>query len=251
MKQIMTHKEERLQKVIAQSGITSRRKAEQYIVDGRVKVNQKLVTTLGTKVLPTDEVAVDDVPIDKEKLVYYALYKPRGYISSVKDDKGRDTVQELMGDVPERVFPIGRLDYNSSGLLLLTNDGEFAHLMMHPKHELEKVYVAKVKGIPDKEHLQKLIKGIKDGNDVLKAVHFRILSTDRRKNTAIIELTLHEGKNRHVRRMMEGLGYPVDKLKREKYGMITLQKLNPGQYRKLTHQEIHELSKLAAKNVKE
>lgn len=247
----MTYKEERLQKVIAQSGVTSRRKAEQYIVDGRVKVNQKVVSTLGTKVLPTDEVAVDDVPLDKEKAVYYAMYKPRGYISAVKDDKGRDTILELMNNVKERVFPVGRLDYNSSGLLLLTNDGAFAHLMMHPKHELEKVYVAKVKGIPDKEHLLKLIKGIKDGNDVLKAVQFRILSTDRRKNMAIIELTLHEGKNRHVRRMMEGLGYPVEKLKREKYGIVTLQSLKPGEYRKLTHQEIHQLSKLAAENVKQ
>lgn len=246
----MVNKAERLQKVIAQSGITSRRKAENYILEGRVKVNQKVVTTLGTKVLPTDEVAVDDVPLNKEKLVYYVLYKPRGYITSVRDDKGRKTVMELMDDVTERIFPVGRLDFNSSGLLILTNDGDFAHKLMHPSYELKKVYVAKVKGIPSKEALNTLKKGVIDNGERLKAVGYRIISTDKRKNNAVIELTLHEGKNRHVRRMMETLGFPVTKLKREKYGVVTLQSLQPGQYRKLTHQEIHQLSMIAAKNVK-
>ena len=248
---IMNNKEERLQKVIAQSGITSRRKAETYITDGRVKVNGKVEKTLGTKVLPTDEVAVDDIPLNKEKKVYYVLYKPRGYISSVQDEKDRETVVGLMEEVSERIFPVGRLDYNSSGILIMTNDGDFAHKLMHPRHELKKVYIAKVKGIPDKEQLFKLKKGIKDDGEILKAVDHRIISTDKRKHTAIIELTLHEGKNRHVRRMMEGLGFPVIKLKREKYGIVTLQSLQPGQYRALTHQEIHQLSTIAAKNVKQ
>src|SRR5699024_8461494 len=144
----MLNKEERLQKVIAQSGLTSRRKAEQLIVDGRVQVNQQTVTELGTKVSADDEVAVDQVPLDKEQAVYYVLYKPREYISAVTDDKGRETVIDLMPDVPERIYPIGRLDYQSSGIILLTNDGDFAHALMHPKFELEKVYVVKIKGTP-------------------------------------------------------------------------------------------------------
>jgi 23S rRNA pseudouridine2605 synthase len=246
----MKQNTERLQKVIAKSGLTSRRKAEQYIVQGRVKVNQKVVTTLGTKVIETDEISVDNIPLDKEKPVYFVLNKPRGYISSVKDDKGRQTVLDLMEDVPERVFPVGRLDYNSSGLLILTNDGEFAHLLMHPKHEIEKVYVAKVKGIPHKDQLFSLRKGVKSQGELLKAVHMRIIKTDSRKNTSLLEITLHEGKNRHVRRMMEAIGFPVQKLKREKYGVVTLDKLQPGTYRALSREEIHNLSQKAAKNVK-
>src|SRR5690606_141484 len=123
--------EERLQKVIAQSGLTSRRKAEQLIVEGKVKVNNQIVTTLGTKVGPQDEIEVDGVPLEKEAPVYYMLYKPRGVISSVKDDKGRKTVLDFFPEVEERIYPIGRLDYDSSGLILLTNDGEFANLLMH------------------------------------------------------------------------------------------------------------------------
>src|SRR5690625_2246136 len=153
---------DRVQKVIAQSGLTSRRKAEDLITEGRVKVNQKVVTTLGTKVSHKDEILVDDIPIEKEPLVYYLLYKPRGYISSVQDDKGRKTVIDLMEDVEERIFPIGRLDFNTSGVLLLTNDGDFAHLLMHPKHEIEKVYIAKVEGIPSKESLDSLLRGVHD-----------------------------------------------------------------------------------------
>src|SRR5699024_3373274 len=171
-------------------GLTSRRKAEVLITEGRVKVNNKVVTTLGTKVSPKDEVMVDNIPIDKEALVYYVLYKPRGYITSVEDDKGRQTVIDLMENIPERIFPIGRLDYSTSGVLLLTNDGEFAHLLMHPKHEIEKVYVAKVKGIPSKEALNRLLKGIQDDGDLLKAIHYKILSTDKRNQTSIIEIKL-------------------------------------------------------------
>jgi len=242
---------ERLQKIIARSGVASRRKAEKLIADGRVKVNGKTITTLGTKVSAKDEVAVDDIPLEKEKLVYYALYKPRGYITSAKDDKGRKTVLDLMPEVRERIFPIGRLDYHSSGILLLTNDGDFAHLLMHPKHEVEKVYVAKIKGIPSKETLRRLRKGVRDGRDVLKAIKHKVISVDRRKQTMVLELVLHEGKNRHIRRMMEQIGHPVMKLKREKYGPMDLKQLQPGKYRELTRQEIHQLTTLAAKNVKQ
>lgn len=247
----MLNKEERLQKVIAQSGLTSRRKAEQLIVDGRVQVNQQTVTELGTKVSADDEVAVDQVPLDKEQAVYYVLYKPREYISAVTDDKGRETVIDLMPDVPERIYPIGRLDYQSSGIILLTNDGDFAHALMHPKFELEKVYVVKIKGTPDKDTLQGLLKGVTDDNELLKAVKVKRKSVDRKANTSIVEITLHEGKNRHIRRMMEKIGHPVMKIKREKYGPITLHGLQPGTYRTLNHQEIHQLKSISNKNVKE
>lgn len=247
----MAEEGERLQKVIAQSGLTSRRKAEKLILDGRVKVNNETVTALGTKVFPSDEVQVDNVPIEKEQHVYYMLYKPRGYISSVQDDKERDTVIDLMPDINKRIFPIGRLDYHTSGVLLLTNDGDFAHLLMHPKHEIEKVYVTKIKGIPGKETLARLKKGVKDEQDLLKAIHYKVISVDKKKNTMILEITLHEGKNRHIRRMMEALGYPVLKLKREKYGMITLDGVQAGAYRPLTRQEVHQLKLLATKNVKQ
>lgn len=244
-------REARLQKRIAQSGLTSRRKAEQLILDGKVKVNNKIVTTLGVKVLPTDEISVNDIPLDNEELVYYALYKPRGYITSVSDDRGRKTVIDLMEEIPERIFPIGRLDYQTSGLLLLTNDGDFAHRLMHPKNEVQKVYIAKIEGIPSKEELMKLRKGIKDKDDILRITQYKVKKIDRRKKTMLIELILHEGKNRHIRRMFERLGYPVTKLSREKYGFLSLGKLQPGKYRRLTKQEVTELMNLTSQNVKQ
>lgn len=247
----MSKQLERLQKVIARSGIASRRKAEQLIIDGKVKVNQKVVTELGFKVSATDEVAVNNLPLEKEKLVYYLLYKPRGYITSVSDDRNRKTVLDLMNNIPERIFPVGRLDYHSSGLLLLTNDGEFAHQLMHPKFELNKTYIAKIKGVPSKEKLAVILKGVRDGKDLLKVTHFKVKQIDRRKQTMIVEVSLHEGRNRHIRRMFEQLGHPVLKLSREKYGFLTLDKLTPGNYRPLTRQEVVELRQLASQNVKQ
>lgn len=246
----MTKKLERLQKVIAQSGITSRRKAEKLIEEGKVKVNGKVVTKLGTKVSSDDDIEVGGIPLEKEMPVYYLLYKPRGVISSVQDDRGRKTVVDLLDSVEERVFPVGRLDYNTSGALLLTNDGEFANLLMHPKHGIKKIYVAKIKGIPSKEELTRLKTGIKSDRDLLKAVDYRVLSVDRKKKTTILEITLIEGRNRHIRRMMEGLGYPVMKLKREKYGFLTLDGLNAGDFRPLTPKEVKQLYHLAAKFVR-
>src|SRR5690625_3670884 len=155
----MANTEERLQKVIAQSGVTSRRKAEQLIIDGKVKVNDQVITKLGTKVSANDKVEVNGYPLEKEIASYYMLYKPRGVISSLNDDKGRKIVTDYLTDITERIFPIGRLDYDTSGILLLTNDGDFANLLMHPKYEVEKVYVAKIKGIPNKEDLASIRKG--------------------------------------------------------------------------------------------
>ncbi|GGN56552.1 MULTISPECIES: pseudouridine synthase [Oceanobacillus] len=236
---------ERLQKVIAQSGLTSRRKAEQLIASGKVKVNNQVVTTLGTKVSAQDEIEVEGVPIEKEAHVYYMLYKPRGIISSAKDDKGRKTVLDFFPEVEERIYPVGRLDYDSSGLILLTNDGDLANTLMHPSHGVEKVYVAKLKGIPSKQELAKLRKGVTADRELLKAVRYNILSADRKKDTMILELTLVEGKNRHVRRMMEALGYPVQKLKRERYGFLTLDGLSPGETRPLTPKEVKQLKNIA------
>ncbi|GGH69012.1 ribosomal large subunit pseudouridine synthase B [Compostibacillus humi] len=242
---------ERLQKVIAQSGIASRRKAEQLILEGKVKVNGKVITTLGTKVSKEDRIEVNGIPVEKEQPVYYVMYKPRGVISSVKDDRNRKTVIDLFGEeVTERIFPIGRLDYDTSGLLLLTNDGEFANLIMHPKYKIDKVYIAKVKGIPTKQDLSLLKKGVRSGKDFLKAVHVKLKGINRKSNTAILEITLHEGKNRHIRRMMDELGFPVLKLKRERYGFLDLKGLNPGEYRPLNPKEVKQLRHLAIKNVK-
>ncbi|WP_047980100.1 pseudouridine synthase [Ornithinibacillus contaminans] len=247
----MTNTYERLQKVIAQSGITSRRKAEGLIEAGKVKVNGKVVTELGTKVSPDDIIEVDGVQLVKEPPVYYAFYKPRGVISSVSDDKGRKVVTDFFPEIEERIYPIGRLDYDSSGLLLLTNDGEFANLVMHPKYGVEKGYVAKIKGIPSKMDLARLRKGVKDKGELLKAINYQVISTDKKKNTTILELTLREGKNRHVRRMMEQVGFPVLKLKRERYGLLTLDGLRAGEYRKLNPKEVKQMRNLASKIVED
>lgn len=239
---------ERLQKVIAKSGVASRRKAEELISDGKVKVNDEIVIELGTKVSQKDKVEVNNIEIEKEAPVYYALYKPRGVISSVKDDKNRQVVTDLL-NVSERVFPIGRLDYNSSGLLLMTNDGDFANLLMHPKYEIEKVYHARIEGIPNKEDLNKLLSGLKDENELLKIIRYKVTSVDKQKQRMDLELTLQEGKNRHIRRMMDRLGYPVLKLKRVKYGLLTLESLSVGQYRALTPKEIKQMRNIALKNI--
>ncbi|GGA61013.1 pseudouridine synthase [Ornithinibacillus halotolerans] len=247
----MSNTYERLQKVISQSGVTSRRKAEKLIQEGKVKVNGKTVTELGTKVSSDDTIEVEGIELVKEPKVYYMLYKPRGVISSVSDDKDRKVVMDFFPELEERIYPIGRLDYDTSGILLLTNDGDFANLVMHPKYGVEKVYVAKIKGIPSKMDLARLRKGVKDKGDLLKAINYRILSTDKKKDTMILEITLCEGKNRHVRRMMEQLGFPVIKLKRERYGMLNLDGLRVGEHRKLTPKEVKQLRNLASQNVEE
>ena len=165
---------ERVQKVIAQAGVTSRRKAEKLIVEGRVKVNGEVITELGVKVSPKDRVEVDDVPIEKEAPVYYVLNKPTGVLSTVEDDRGRKTVIDLMPHVPERIFPVGRLDYDTSGVLLLTNDGDFSYKLTHPKYEVKKVYVARVEGNPERYKLRKLERGIEleDGKTAKRIKQF-------------------------------------------------------------------------------
>lgn len=234
---------ERLQKVIAHAGITSRRKAEELIVAGRVSVNGQIVKELGVQMSAKDRVEVEGVPIEQESPVYYMLYKPRGVISAVTDDKKRKVVLDFFTDVPERLYPIGRLDYDTSGLLLLTNDGDLSQKLMHPKHEVDKVYVAKVKGIADKKQLLPLSRGIRIEGKKTAPARFEILSTDAATQTSIVQLTIHEGRNHQVKNMLKAVGLPVQKLKREMYGSLTLAGLRPGEYRELTKKEVNELKK--------
>ncbi|MFK3958670.1 pseudouridine synthase [Guptibacillus hwajinpoensis] len=232
---------ERLQKVIAQAGVTSRRKAETLIEEGRVKVNGKVVTELGTKVSERCKIEVNGIPVEREEPVYFLFYKPTGVISTVEDDKGRKAVTDYFHEIEERVFPVGRLDYDTSGVLLLTNDGDFANKLMHPSYHVDKVYVAKVKGLMNKETIQKLERGVQLEDGKTSKARARILSVDKQKGKSIVELTIHEGKNRQVRRMFETIGFPVQKLKRERYGFLELTGMNPGDYRELKPYEVKQL----------
>jgi 23S rRNA pseudouridine2605 synthase len=236
---------ERLQKVIARAGIASRRKSEELIKEGKVKVNGKVVKELGVKVSSTDKVEVNEIPIGREEPVYFLLYKPRGVISSVSDDKGRKVVTDFFQNFKERIYPVGRLDYDTSGLILLTNDGDFANLLMHPSGEIEKAYVAKIKGIPVRENLRKLERGIRLEDGKTAPAKVKVLSSDTKKQTAIVELIIHEGRNRQVRRMFEAMGHEVIKLKRERYGFLTLHGLSAGDARELTPHEVKQLRALA------
>lgn len=239
--------EERVQKVIANAGVASRRHAEEMITAGRVAVNGTVIRELGTKVTSHDTVTVDGVPLVREKKQYFLFYKPRGVITAAADDKGRKVVTDFFDDVRERVYPVGRLDYDTSGLILMTNDGDFANMMMHPKFAIDKRYVAKVKGIPSGLDLMPLRQGITiDGRKLAKA-KASISSRDKAKKTAIVELTIHQGLNHQVKKMLKAVGYPVMKLSRVGFGPLTLDGLQPGDYRKLTHLEVHALKGEASK----
>ena len=238
---------ERLQKVIAHAGVASRRKAEELIKEGKVKVNDKVVKELGVKVSSNDKIEVQGVQVEREKPVYFLLYKPRGVISSVSDDKGRKVATDFFPYIPERIYPVGRLDYDTSGLLLMTNDGEFANVLMHPASQVEKVYVAKLKGIPSREAIKSLERGIKLEDGKTAPARIKLLSMERTKNTSIFEISIHEGRNRQVRRMFEAIGHPVMKLKRERYGFLTLQGLSAGEARELTPHEVKQLRVMATK----
>ena len=241
---------ERLQKVIAHAGIASRRKAEELIVDGKVKVNGKVVKELGIKVTDQDRVEVEGIPLEREEPVYLLLYKPTGVISAVKDDKGRKVVTDFFPYIKQRIYPIGRLDYDTSGILLLTNDGEFANILMHPRYEVEKSYVAKVKGIPTREKIKQLERGIRLDDGKTAPAHVKVLSVDKKKQMSIIELKIHEGRNRQVRRMLEAIGHQVVKLKREKFAFLNLNGLATGDSRELTPHEVKQLRALAQHGTK-
>ncbi|MBS2969461.1 rRNA pseudouridine synthase [Metabacillus sp. KIGAM252] len=236
---------ERLQKVIAHAGIASRRNAEQLILDGRVTVNGKTVRELGIKVSGNDRVEVNGVPLQKEAPVYLLLYKPRGVISAAQDDKNRKIVTDFFPYIQERIYPVGRLDYDTSGLILLTNDGEFANLLMHPRYEIDKTYVAKVQGIPPRGILKTMEKGVTLEDGMTAPAKVKMLSLDKKKETSIVEITIHEGRNHQVRRMFEAMGHPVTKLKRETYAFLDLKGLSTGDSRELTPHEVKQLRALA------
>ena len=233
---------ERLQKVMARAGVASRRESERMIQAGRVQVNGQVVKELGTKVTGADVVLVDGQLIEREQKVYILFYKPRGVISAAKDDKGRKVVTDFFKDIyQQRLYPVGRLDYDTSGLLLMTNDGDLANKLMHPRYKVNKTYVAKVAGIPTNDELEKLRHGIIiDGRKTAPAKS-KVLSTDMKKQTAIVLLTIHEGRNHQVKKMLQAIGHPVKKLKRETYGFLTLKGLTSGEYRELKHDEIELL----------
>lgn len=237
---------ERLQKVIAQSGTTSRRKAEDLIKEGRVKVNGKTIKELGVKVSEKDKIEVDDILITKKEHAYYLLNKPRGVISSVQDEKGRKTVVDLI-DTTARIYPVGRLDYDTTGVILLTNDGDFANIITHPQYEIDKVYIAKVRGLIKAEELKKLKEGVLIDDKKMKASRVKLRKSNRETNTSIVELTIHEGHNHQVKNMFASLGYDVLKLKRERVGIFTLRNLKSGQYRRLTPKEVQIVYSLQKK----
>ena len=228
---------ERLQKVIAASGLTSRRKAEEMIKQGKVKVNGKVVTELGTKVNSSDEIIVGNKILEKETKEYYLLNKPRGVITSTSDDKGRKVVTEYI-NTSARIFPVGRLDYDTTGVLLLTNDGEFANILTHPKNNIEKVYLAKLEGIIKKEQIDELKEGVLLDNVLVKASRVKLRKVNKESNSCMVEITIHEGKNHQVKRMFESVGYRVDKLTRKRLDIFTTENLKSGEYRKLTPKEV-------------
>lgn len=232
---------ERLQKVIASYGYASRRKAEDLIRHGKVLVNGKVITELGSKVEANDIISIDGVIINKDvKHEYYLLNKPRQVISSVTDKEGRITVTDLI-NTDARIYPVGRLDYDTTGLIILTNDGDFANMLMHPSYEIEKTYVAKLNKILDKDDINKLKKGIVIDNRKVEIKRFKVRKKDNEKNTSIIELTIVEGRNHIVKRIFESMHIDVMKLSRVGYAFLTLDGLKSGEYKQLSIKEIKKL----------
>ena len=235
---------DRVQKLIANSGYCSRRKAEELILKKKVLVNG-MVANLGDKASLSDEILVEGNPIGYESKEYFLFYKPRGVVCTTKDDKGRKTVLDYFDDIPKRIYPIGRLDYDTTGVLLLTNDGDFANLLMHPSNKIDKFYVAKVKGIVTGDEIKKLKQGILlDGSKVYPS-RVKLKKIDKKSLTSIVEITIHEGKNHEVKRIFESIDHEVLKLKRESFAFIGLGNLKSGERRMLTAKEVRQLKNLA------
>ena len=231
---------ERLQKVIANYGYCSRRKAEELIKNKKVYVNGKLITEMGVKVSLNDDIVVNNIHLKQQKKVYYLLNKPRGIICSAHDDKGRKTVVDLI-KTNLRIYPIGRLDYDTTGLILLTNDGELSQKLMHPKNNIEKLCVAKLNKIIRMEDYYKIKKGLEIEGRKVFPTKLKIRSKDKEKDTCIIDIGIIEGRNHIVKKIFLSLGYDVVKLKRESYDFLTLGNLKSGEYRELSIKEVHKL----------
>ena len=235
---------ERIQKIIAESGYCSRRKAEEYIASGQVKVNGIIVRELGTKASYDDEITINDNVISsKEDKEYYLLYKPEKTISSVKDEKDRDTVTDYI-DTTARIYPVGRLDYNTTGILLLTNDGELSNILTHPSHKIEKRYIAKVEGIITPDEFMKLKSGVMIDNRKVKPTYIKLKRINKDNNTSSIVIGITEGRNHIIKRVLESVKHEVIKLKRESIGFLNLDGLKPGEYRKLSIKEVKRLYSL-------
>lgn len=237
--------QERLQKLLARAGVASRRGAEALIRQGRVTVNGRTVAELGTRADPErDRVAVDGRPISCEPLTYILLHKPRGVVSTARDPRGRPTVVDLVGGAGVRLYPVGRLDYDSSGLLLLTNDGELAHALTHPRHQVEKVYRVRVKGHPSAADLDRLRRGVPLDDGVTAPASVREVGRGE-GGGAWLEMAIREGRNRQVRRMLAAVGHEVTALIRIREGGLSLGRLRPGAYRPLTRTEVARLYRAA------
>ena len=239
----------RLQKYIADCGVTSRRKAEELIKQGKIQVNGKIVTELGTKVNPQkDIVTYNNKQIKNEqKYVYILLNKPIGYVTTVKDQFERQSVLDLV-KVKERIVPVGRLDMYTSGALILSNDGNFVYQVTHPKHEIDKTYTVTIKGIVKNEEVEKLRKGVKIEDYITKEAKVKILKTDKEKKQSRLEITIHEGKNRQVRKMCEAIGHKVLALHRSKIAGIGVKDLSLGKWRYLSKEEVNMLFGTGSKN---
>lgn len=234
---------ERLQKVIALSGYCSRRKAEELIVQGKVMVDGKVITELGTKVDGNNQITIEGKTLTRENKEYILLYKPRGVVTTTSDEKNRKTVLDLI-ETDKRLYPIGRLDYDTTGILLLTNDGELTNLLIHPKNEIDKVYVAKLEGIISSDIAKKIERGVLIDGYKTSRSKVKILKIDKKNNSSLVQITIHEGKNHQVKKMFNAVGYNVLKLKREKIAFLDLNGLKRGEYRKLNTKEVKKLYSL-------
>lgn len=233
----------RINKYIADAGVCSRRKADELISNGNVKINGLTVKELGVDVAEGDVVEVNGSVIKAERRkVYVAVNKPLGVITSMADDKDRETVADIVADIPERLFPVGRLDYNTTGLLIMTNDGQLTYTLTHPKHEVYKTYVAKVDGVISGARVAKLRRGVDIGGFVTSPARVKVLKQMPRY--AVVEISIREGKNRQVRKMFAAVGNKVRELKRTQIGEIRLGRLKEGHYRKLTKAEVDYLKSL-------
>lgn len=237
---------ERLQKVIAASGITSRRKAEVLITEGRVKVNGQVISELGYKVKKGDSIEVDGEPIQKENKVYYVMNKPKKCMCTLDDEFDRKTVVSLI-ECDERIFPVGRLDYDTSGVLILTNDGEFANTVIHPRYHLPKTYDVLINGILEPAQIKEMEKGIKLEDGMTLPAKVRIRKKDFKLKKTKFDLTIVEGRNHQVKRMVEYFGYEVTSLHRKSLGFLKVDDMSQGSYRLLKPQEVKDLRKLATK----
>ncbi len=235
---------ERLQKVISDNGYTSRRKAEDLIKQGKVLVNGE-VATIGQKVNTTDEIIIEGNILSKDidSKVYYLLNKPRGVVTTASDEKGRKTVIDLI-ETEKRIYPVGRLDYDTTGCLLLTNDGELTNKLTHPSNNIDKVYIAKIKGIITGVDINKLKNGVKIDNFKTSKCRVKLKSFDKKSQTSLVELTIHEGHNHQVKKMFEAVGYDVIKLTRTRFAFLDVKSLKSGEYRQLLPHEVKKLYSL-------